>query len=117
MPAPQVAATPARRLRDALEPVAMHAVWSEPVNAALARLGLDDFFVGYVTGRAAPLGDVPGALVAAAFGVFEPGAITGCWATGRAAVKLPELIAERDGATAASLRATIGSRASEADVL
>jgi len=114
---PDVAPTPARRLRDALEPMAMHAVWSEPVNEALAGLGLDDFFVGYVTGRGAPLGEVPGALVAAAFGVFEPGAIGACWATGRAAVKLPELIAERDRATATSLRATIESCASETDAL
>ena len=53
----------------------MHAVCgAEPVNTALAGLGLDDFFVAYVTGRAAPLGEVPGSVVAAAFGVFEPGA-------------------------------------------
>jgi hypothetical protein len=38
------AATPARRLRDALEPLAMHAVWAEQVNAALAELGLVEFF-------------------------------------------------------------------------
>ena len=30
-------ATPARRLRDALEPVAMHAVWAEPVDTATGR--------------------------------------------------------------------------------
>jgi hypothetical protein len=35
------AATPARRLRDALEPLAMHAVWSSSVNAALAGHGMD----------------------------------------------------------------------------
>jgi hypothetical protein len=93
------------------------AVWSEPVNAALAELGLDEFFVGYVTGRAAPLGEVPGAVVAAAFGVFEPGVIATMWATGRATGKLPELIAERDRATAASLLAMLRGCASEADVL
>ena len=115
-PAAVADATPARRLRDALEPVAMHAVWSEPVNAALAALGLDDFFVAYVTGRAAPLGEVPGSVVAAAFGVFEPGAMEQIWATGRATVKLPELIAERDRATATSLRAALGDGASEEEV-
>jgi hypothetical protein len=109
--------TPARRLRDALEPVAMHAVWAEPVNAALARLGLDDFFTAYLTGRAAPLGEVPGAVVSATFGVFEPGFVARTWEAGRATVKLPELIAERDRATAASLRATIQDCASEDDVI
>jgi hypothetical protein len=100
-------ATPARRLRDALEPLAMHAVWSEPVNAALAALGLEEFFPAYLCGRAAPLGDVPGAVVAATFGVFEPGFVETTWAAGRSHVKLPELIAERDRATAASLRAVL----------
>lgn len=113
---PVVAApTPARRLRDALEPLAMHGVWSESVNASLAALGLDDFFTAYLTGRAAPLGEVPGSVVAATFGVFEPGFVESTWAAGRSRVKLPELIAERDRATAASLRTAIGSEASEAD--
>lgn len=116
-PAVVAEATPARLLRDALEPLAMHAVWSEPVNAALARLGLDEFFPAYVTGRAAALGEVPGSVVAATFGVFEPGLIAQMWAAGRARVKLPELIAERDRATAASLRATIAPLAPEAEVV
>ena len=33
--------SPARRLRDACEPVAMHAVWSRTTNERLAQLGLD----------------------------------------------------------------------------
>lgn len=109
-------ATPARRLRDALEPVAMHGVWAEPVNRRLGEIGLDDFLVAYVVGRGAPLGDVPGAVVAASFGVFEPGVIEQLWMTGRGIVKLPEAIAERDRAAAASLRAVLGDQASEGDV-
>ena len=115
-PAVVTDATPARRLRDALEPLAMHAVWAEPVNRRLAELGLDDFFVAYVTGRAAPLGEVPGSVVAAAFGVFDPGAMEQIWATGRAAVELPELIAERDRAAAASLGAILRDDASTDEV-
>ncbi|GAA1867412.1 hypothetical protein GCM10009836_54780 [Pseudonocardia ailaonensis] len=64
----------ARLLRDALEPVAMHAVWSPAVHAALEPHG-HDFLTGYLTGRAAPLGEVPSALVTAVFGVFEPGLV------------------------------------------
>ena len=106
-PPPLAEASPARRLRDALEPVAMHAVWSAATNAALAEHGYD-FLTGYVTGRAAPLGEVPSAVVAAAFGVFEPGLVDALWTAGRALLPLPELIAVRDRATAASLRDVLG---------
>jgi hypothetical protein len=105
--APLADASPARRLRDALEPVAMHAVWSSATNAALAEHGYN-FLTGYVTGRAAPLGEVPSAVVAAAFGVFEPGLVDALWTEGRGLLPLPELIAVRDRATAASLRDVLG---------
>ena len=97
------AATPARRLRDAVEPLAMHAVWSAPVNATLAGHG-HDFLTGYVTGRAAALGEVPSSVVAATFAVFEPGLVDALWSTGRTLLPLPDLLALRDEATAASLR-------------
>lgn len=115
--APDVVAagSPARRLRDALEPLAMHAVWSPGTNAALAERGFD-FFGGYVCGRAAPLGAVPGAVVAAVFAVFEPGMIEQLWTAGRARVDLDELIAVRDRATAQSLREILAPAADEAAV-
>jgi hypothetical protein len=109
------AATPARRLRDALEPVAMHAVWSRATNAALAERGLN-FLTGYVCGRGAALGAVPSAVVAATFAVFEPGLIDQLWTEGRSHLDLEELIAVRDRATAASLRDVLGAAATEADV-
>ena len=56
VPAPVVGAGPARRLRDAIEPIAMHAVWARRTNERLAGLGLD-FLGGYVWGRAAALGE------------------------------------------------------------
>ena len=108
-------ATPARRLRDALEPIAMHAVWSSSVNAALAGHGMD-FLTAYVCGRAGALGDVPSAVVAATFAVFEPGLIDSLWNAGRAQVPLADLLPIRDAAAAESLRATIGSDAPEAAV-
>lgn len=110
-----VAATPARRLRDALEPVAMHAVWSARVNATLAQHGLN-FLTGYVCGRAAPLGEVPSAVVAATFAVFEPGLIDGLWTEGRSHIGLPELIAVRDRAAAVSLRDVLPPASSEMEV-
>ena len=110
------AATPARRLRDALEPIAMHDVWSASVNAAMAERGLD-FFQAYVVGRGAPMGEPTGAVVAAAFGVFEPAAIGGMWDEGCAKLSPKEMVALRDRVAGESLRATIGSAASEAAVV
>ena len=63
--------SPARRLRDACEPVAMHAVWNRTTNERLAQLGLD-FLTSYVGGRGASLGDPAGAVVAAARATTAP---------------------------------------------
>jgi hypothetical protein len=106
-PGPVSAATPARRLRDALEPLAMHAVWSPGTNAALAAHGYN-FLTGYLTGRAAPLGEVPSSLVAAVFAVFEPGLVDALWTEGRGLLALPELIDVRNRATEASLYEVLG---------
>src|SRR5690349_11465874 len=101
-PAVVAAATPARRLRDAIEPIAMHDVWSPSVNAAMAEHGLD-FLQQYVVGRAAPLGDAVGAVVASAFGVFEPSVIAGLWDEGRAKLAPEDMIALRDRVAGESL--------------
>jgi hypothetical protein len=114
-PAVVAAATPARRLRDALEPIAMHDVWSASVNATMAEHGLD-FLEQYVVGRGAPMGEPSGAVVAAAFGVFEPGVIAGLWDAGCAKLAPKDMRALRDRVAGESLRATIGSAASEAAV-
>jgi hypothetical protein len=107
---------PARRLRDALEPLAMHAIWARPVYDALARYGLD-FFSGYVYGRGAALGDVPSALVTSTFAVFPPAMIDQLWRRARAKVGRDKLIATRDAATAASLRIVLGDVVSDTEAL
>jgi len=100
---------PARRLRDACEPVAMHAVWSQTVNERLARLGLD-FLTSYVGGRGACLGDPAGAVVAAAFAWFEPGLVAGLWEAARTAVAPGQLAQARDEATVDSLREVLAGQ-------
>src|SRR5580693_6240319 len=95
-PLPEVvgAGGPARRLRDACEPLAMHALWNRRTNDCLAALGLD-FLTGYVWGRAASLGEPSPPVVAAVFAWFEPGllpgstrppgrrcGVSGCWRSG-----------------------------------
>ena len=98
---------PARRLRDAGEPVAMHAVWSRRTNERLGSLGLD-FFAAYVGGRAAGLGDPVGAVVAAAFAWFEPSFVIGVHGAARAAATPAQILSLRDEATTASLREVLG---------
>ena len=99
--------TPARRLRDAVEPIAMHPVWSRGTNEHLAGLGLD-FLTGYVGGRAAVLGDVRPAVAAAAFAWFEPAVVAAVVEAAWAVLPPAELLAEREAATVRSLRAVLG---------
>ncbi|MDT7620213.1 MAG: hypothetical protein QOF99_1114, partial [Pseudonocardiales bacterium] len=107
---------PARQLRDALEPLAMHAVWAQEVYDALAAHGLD-FFSGYVCGRGAALGDVPSSVVAAAFAVFPPDMIDQLWTDGLGKLPRTELIALRDEGVAVSLRKVLGDVTTEDEVL
>ncbi len=104
---PAVPATPARRLRDSIEAIATQGWWSRAVSEQVAALGLD-FFAGYVWGRAAALGDaVPGAVVAATFGVFEPGMIGAVYEQGRAAASRDAVLAARSAGASAALAAVV----------
>ena len=103
LPAAVAEGSPARRLRDACEPVAMHAVWSQRTNERLAQLGLD-FLTSYVGGRGASLGEPAGAVVAAAFAWFEPSLVITLWEAARSAVAHDRLVQARDESTVASLR-------------
>jgi hypothetical protein len=103
LPAAVAEGSPARRLRDACEPVAMHAVWSQQTNEQLAQLGLD-FLTSYVGGRGASLGEPAGAVVAAAFAWFEPSLVITLWEAARSAVAHDRLVQARDESTVASLR-------------
>ncbi len=106
-PHPVAHARPARRLRDACEPLAIHPVWSRLVNERLASHGLN-FLTSYVWGRAAALGDVPATLVVAAFAAFEPGLITTVYQDARSHINRDDMLAIRDEATAESLQAILG---------
>jgi hypothetical protein len=99
---PDVAPTPARRLRDALEPIATQGWWSRPAGEGLTALGVD-FFPGYVWGRAAALGTPTASVVAATFGVFEPGMIGAAYEAGVAAASRDDVLAARAAGGAASV--------------
>lgn len=101
-PPPVVSARPARRLRDAMEPIGSHAVWSRRTNEVLAKLGLR-IFTGYVWGKAAALGEPPAEVVVAAFGTFEPELITAAYEEARRQCGRAGMLAAREEATIESL--------------
>jgi hypothetical protein len=99
--------SPARRLRDAVEPIATVSFWSRPAYDQYAALGLD-FLTGYVWSRSSVLGEAEPGVVAAAFGVFEPGAIAGLLGAAREACSLADVRAAREQGAAEALRAALG---------
>lgn len=99
--------SPARRLRDAIEPIATVCFWSEPAVARYAEVGLD-FLGGYVWGRGCVLGEPEGAVVASAFGVFEPGLIATLYDAARLACGLAEVRAAKQAGAVEALRTVLG---------
>lgn len=102
VPAPTRSTHPARRLRDAIEPLAMHPVWARRTNERLAALGLD-FMQSYLWGRAAALGEPSPGVVVAAFAVFEPCFVAATYEAARSAVNRDRVLDEREVATTESL--------------
>lgn len=107
VPPPMLSNSPARQLRDAVEPFGIHPAWSRLVNERLATYGLN-FLTGYVWGRAAPMGEPVAGLVATAFAAFEPGLIANLYQEGRRAVDRDTLLRVQEEATIASLHAILG---------
>ena len=107
LPKPVENGSPARRLRDAVEPMATHPYWARLVNERLTERGLN-FLSGYVWGRAAPMGEPAAPVVAAVFAAFEPGLIASLYEDGRRAIGRDELIRVQEQATVESLRNTLG---------
>ena len=105
-PTPTLHASPARRLRDALEPIAMHSVWSRGVNERLAGLG-HNFRTGYVCSRAALMGAPDPGVVGATFAVFEPNMIGGIYEASRSICDRDTLLAARTESVDTSLGAVL----------
>lgn len=108
VPVPVTTEHPARRLRDAIEPLVMHAVWSPLVHERAEPLGLD-FFMTYVWGRACVLGEPTGAVVASTFGSFQPAVIAGVYDAARSLADRNTIMELVWSATGESLRATLTS--------
>jgi hypothetical protein len=109
-PPPRVshwANTPARQLRDAIEPIATICFWSEPAYKAYEHRGLD-FLQGYVWGRSCVLGEPEGAVAAAAFGGFEPGLIASLYDSGRAVCTLADIRSAKESGAVTALQEVLG---------
>ena len=114
-PPPTTSGSPARRLRDAVEPIATIGWWSREASGSVNALG-HDFFDGYVWGRAASLGaEVAPAVVAAAFGVFDPAMIGAVFTDGRSISGHDDVLEARATGAAAGLTAAT-STVDESDV-
>jgi hypothetical protein len=114
IPEPVLPTSPARRLRDALEPIATQGWWSPGAGERMTRLGLP-FLPGYVWGRAAALGVPASSVVVATFGVFEPVMLTAVYEAGVAAVSREDILALRSAGAAESLDLMVP--AAEADAI
>src|SRR5207237_1341796 len=108
--------TPARRLRDAIEPIAMVHVHSEEAREQYEAIGLDRFS-GYVLGRAGTLGLAPTPLVLATFGVFEPETLAGVYASGLTTASVPDVLAGFRGDAHPRALVARGSGALESNLL
>jgi Helix-turn-helix family len=99
--------SPARQLRDAIEPIATISFWSEVAYNRYAAVGLD-FLTGYVWSRASVLGEPEAPVVAAAFGVFEPVLVAALYDAARKASGLAEIRAAREAGAVESLHRVLG---------
>ena len=111
----------ARRLRNALEPLASNVYFAPEVHAAFEAIGFGPGvtderslviadLAAYYCSRAGCMGQVPGEVVVAAFGVFSPDLIIphvtrGWWIAG-----VGDVLAAREAGATASLRRLLGEQ-------
>lgn len=108
-PAPSVPGSDARRLRDAVEPIATIGWWAHAAGDGFESAGLD-FFGGYVWGRAASLGaDADTSTVVSAFGVFEAGLVGAVLDAAKPVASHEVILASREQGAAAGLAAATPS--------
>ena len=106
LPSPSLPQSPARRLRDALEPIATQGWWAKAVHDRLEPLGLS-FLESYVWGRAAALGEPPAGVVVATFGVFEPTFLATVYEQGRTSIGRHAVLAAREAGAVESLASIV----------
>jgi hypothetical protein len=106
--------TPARRLRDAIEPLACQSIWSEEAAEQYVQLGLDDWFAAYIWERTAALGTPPTVLAVMAMGVWNPDLIGPLFDKAVAAISREDIVATRLAAPGVTVRRLLGDIDAEA---
>ncbi|WP_433800921.1 SCO6745 family protein [Actinomycetospora sp. CA-084318] len=108
------ATSPARRLRDAIEPIAMVYVHSAEAREQYEAIGLERF-QGYVLGRAGALGLPPASLVVATFGVFEPETLAGTYEAALATASVQDALAAKLAGATRCLHRVFGEPARDVE--
>jgi hypothetical protein len=100
----------ARTLRDLVEPICANVYFAPEAHAEYAAFDLT-FGPGYFASRGACLGQVPGEVIAAAFGVFNPVAVTAAVDEAWSKTDAATLLAARERGAVASLERIFGDDA------
>jgi hypothetical protein len=106
-PTPFASPSPARRLRDAIEPLACQAIWSKEVADRYVELGLDDWFAAYIWQRTAAMGTPP-TLAVTGLGVFSPDAVGPLYERAVAVIPRAEVVRARQEGAGRTVRRLLG---------
>jgi hypothetical protein len=98
----------ARRLRDLVEPIAANVYFAPEAAAEYEALGVHGFAPAYFPSRGGCLGQVPGEVIAAAFGVFKPAMVGEAVDTAWAVTDAAAMVAARERGAVASLARIFG---------
>jgi hypothetical protein len=107
-------ASTARRLRDVIEPIAANVYFAPEAQSAYQALGLS-YLPGYFCSRGGCLGQVPGEVVTAAFGVFNPAIVVPAVTEGWQRAGVADVLAARQRGATAALARILGARPERAE--
>ncbi len=106
--------TPARRLRDAMEPLACQSIWSAEAAEGYLDLGLEEWFPAYIWERTSALGNPPTALAVMAMGVWNPELIGPLFEQAVATISHDDVVAVRITGPGQTVRRLLGDIDAEA---
>ena len=103
-----------RRLRDLVEPIAANVYFAEEAQKEYADLDLN-YPEGYFASRGACMGQVPGEVIASAFGVFYPPMVTQFVDAAWSKTDAETILAARQRGATAALERQLGEKPEGAD--